>query len=219
MKNSKLHIPNSREISISKWLVLALLISTLNSQFATLLAQGTAFTYQGRLNADGQPANGSYDLRFTLFDAASSGSQAGLPITNSATAVSNGLFTVALDFGAGVFTGADRWLDIAVRPGASAVEFTNVVPRQKLTATPYAIYAGNVSASGIVGPISDGQLSGNIARLNGNQTFSGTVNFSSVSNRFAGSFNGNGAGVTNVSVSSLVVTRTNTSIVGWGYNE
>src|SRR5207248_9564471 len=111
-----------------------------------------------------------------------------------------------------------RWLDIAVRPGASAVQFTNVVPRQKLTATPYAVYSGNVSASGIVGPILDSQLSGNIAQLNGNQTFSGTANFNNQSNNFAGSFNGNGGGVTNGSVSSLVVTRTNSSIVGWGYN-
>ena len=34
---------------------------------------GTAFTYQGRLNSTGQPANGHYDLRFTLYDAVTEG--------------------------------------------------------------------------------------------------------------------------------------------------
>jgi hypothetical protein len=32
------------------------------------LAQGTAFTYQGRLNNGGSPASGLYDLRFTIYD-------------------------------------------------------------------------------------------------------------------------------------------------------
>ena len=34
--------------------------------YAELTATGTAFTYQGRLADGGQPANGSYDLRFIL---------------------------------------------------------------------------------------------------------------------------------------------------------
>ncbi|HXR06354.1 MAG TPA: hypothetical protein VN765_03430, partial [Candidatus Acidoferrum sp.] len=72
-------------------------------------AQGTAFTYQGQLNDGGSPANGSYDLTFTVHatNAPPDIPIAG-PLTNSATAVSNGLFTVALDFGAGIFTGAPR---------------------------------------------------------------------------------------------------------------
>jgi hypothetical protein len=36
---------------------------------STAHAQGTAFTYQGRLNCSGNPVNGSYDLEFTLFRA------------------------------------------------------------------------------------------------------------------------------------------------------
>jgi hypothetical protein len=69
-------------------------------------AQGTAFTYQGRLNDGANPASGIYDLRFTTYDAVNNGAAAGGAIANVATAVSNGLFTVTLDFGAGVFTGA-----------------------------------------------------------------------------------------------------------------
>ena len=33
-----------------------------------LRAQTTAFTYQGRLNDSGTPANGTYDLRFIIYD-------------------------------------------------------------------------------------------------------------------------------------------------------
>ena len=76
---------------------------------------GTAFNYQGRLNDGSSPANGYYDLRFTLNDAASGSSQIGNALTNPATPVSNGLFTVTLDFGANAFSGAARWLEIGVR--------------------------------------------------------------------------------------------------------
>src|SRR6266446_8767877 len=82
----------------------------------------TAFTYQGRLNAGGSPANGIYDLRFTIYD--SSGGIVAGPITNSATSVSNGLFTAVLDFGASAFPGADRWLEIAVRETGSTNNFS-----------------------------------------------------------------------------------------------
>jgi hypothetical protein len=44
-----------------------LLLSTLNYQLSTTFAQGTAFTYQGRLNEGANPANGIYDLRFTIW--------------------------------------------------------------------------------------------------------------------------------------------------------
>jgi hypothetical protein len=49
--------------------VLALL-STLDPQLSTAFAQGTAFTYQGRLGDNGAPASGIYDLRFTIYDLA-----------------------------------------------------------------------------------------------------------------------------------------------------
>ncbi|MCC6823297.1 MAG: hypothetical protein IT579_21415 [Verrucomicrobia subdivision 3 bacterium] len=106
-------------------------------------AQGPAFTYQGRLNDGANPSNGNYDLRFTIYDAITNGGAVAGPLTMSPTFVSNGLFTVTLDFGAGVFTGADRWLDIAVRPTGGGA-FTTLAPRQEITATPYAQLAGAV---------------------------------------------------------------------------
>jgi hypothetical protein len=45
--------------------------ATLGPQLSTCFAQTTAFTHQGRLNNGGSPANGSYDLTFALFNAAS----------------------------------------------------------------------------------------------------------------------------------------------------
>jgi hypothetical protein len=41
----------------------------------TALAQNSTFTYQGRLTDGGAPANGTYELEFKLFDAASGGTQ------------------------------------------------------------------------------------------------------------------------------------------------
>jgi hypothetical protein len=77
-------------------------------------AQGTAFTYQGRLDDGGSPASGLYDLSFSLYDAPSEGIQQGNPLIQFATAISNGLFTVVLDFGP-QFPGAGRWLELGVR--------------------------------------------------------------------------------------------------------
>src|SRR4051812_46471132 len=90
------------------------LLSTLNFQISTLFAQGTAFTYQGRLTSGVNPANGNYDMQFYLRDALTAGNPVGTANTIAPVIVSNGLFTVPLDFGAN-FPGADRWLEIAVR--------------------------------------------------------------------------------------------------------
>src|SRR5215467_14401436 len=104
-------------------------------------AQGAAFTYQGRLNSSGNVANGSYDLQFSVWSAASGPSQVGGTLTNTATAVSNGLFTVTLDFG-DQFPGTNRWLEIGVRTNGGGA-FTTLSPRQQVTSTPYAIQSAN----------------------------------------------------------------------------
>jgi len=109
----------------------------------------TAFTYQGQLTDGGGPANGSYDLRFILYSAEVGGSQFGPIVTSDDIAVSNGLFTVPLDFGAGVFTGEARWLEIAVRAGNSTGGYTTLT-RQPITAAPSALYAPTAgSAAGL----------------------------------------------------------------------
>jgi len=130
-------------------------------------AQGTAFTYQGRLNDSGVPANGTYDFTFQLFDAATGGSSQGGPVTNNNMVVSQGLFTTILDFGANPFVaGAPRWLEIGARTNNGDV-FTVLAPRQQLTPSPYAVFAGNAASAGsVTGPVSANQLSGTIANNN-----------------------------------------------------
>src|SRR5215471_15289745 len=98
-------------------------------------AQTTAFTYQGKLTDAGNPANGTYDLQFRLFDALTSGNQVATTLVRDDVAVSNGIFTVTLDFGAAAFPGANRWLEIGVRPGVSTGAFTSLSPLQLVTAT------------------------------------------------------------------------------------
>ena len=105
-------------------------------------AQTTAFTYQGRLNVAGVPASGSYDLTFTLYDDGTAGNLIAGPLTNAATTVSNGLFTVALDFGAGVFTGPDYWLEVGAQTNGGS-DYATLAPRQQITPTPYAVFAAN----------------------------------------------------------------------------
>ena len=96
--------------------------------------QGTAFNYQGTLSQNGAPATGAHDLTFTLFTAASGGIIVGPTNVFNDLQVSNGLFIVSLDFGPSAFIGADRWLEIAVRQGASTGNYTNLVPRQPIMA-------------------------------------------------------------------------------------
>lgn len=147
-------------------------------------AQGTAFTYQGRLNDGANPANGIYNLRFAIYDSPSAGIQQGIALTNAATGVTNGLFTVSLDFG-NHFSGADRWLEIAACTN-TVNSFVTLAPRQKLTPTPYAVTAGNI-------------LSGGIAA----GTYGNPVAFSNSTNSFTGSFTGNGVALTNVNAATL----------------
>ena len=112
----------------------------LQSAFCLLAwAQPTAFTYQGELSDSGSPANGIYDLRFAVYDAETNGTSIGM-VTNAATEVGEGLFTVTLDFGASVFDGDDRWLEIGAVTNGGGL-FSTLTPRQAITSTPYAIRA------------------------------------------------------------------------------
>jgi hypothetical protein len=143
---------------------LALLaLSTLNPQLSTLIAQGTAFTYQGQLSAGGNSATGIYDLRFTIYDSTNlPGTVVAGPLTNSATGVSNGLFTVTLDFGPGIFTGRDRWLEVGVRTNGAGA-FDTLAPRQPILPVPYAIMANN--ASNLLGVLAPAKLSAGTAAI------------------------------------------------------
>lgn len=136
---------------------------------AVLANLGTAFTYQGRLVDDSNPANGIYDFQFRLYDSNDINSHhiGGVVVVDDVN-VSGGLFTVGLDFGAGLFDGQARWLGISVKRDAD-ITYTGL-SRVALTPAPYALalpglwtqqnatspnliggYAGNVMGDGVTG--------------------------------------------------------------------
>lgn len=156
-------------------------------------AQGTTFTYQGRLDLSGSPASGSYDFRFRLAADPAGNNYLGSPVLTNAVPVTNGLFAAELDFGP-LFTGSNYWLAVDVKSNGLA-NYTSLVPLQPLTPAPYAIMANN--ASNLLGMLPAAQLSGTIAdgNLPASPIFSGTLN--------AGSFSGNGGGLTNLNAGNL----------------
>jgi hypothetical protein len=136
--------------------VVFLLIALCMAGVGWAVPMGTAFTYQGRLVDANSPAEGSYDLRFRLFDDPSGGTQLALVKANDIDVI-DGNVTIDLDFGADPnrFNGDARWLEILVRPGASTGFFTTLSPRQELIPTPYALYAKTTGDDG------DWTISGN----------------------------------------------------------
>ncbi|MCA9293607.1 MAG: tail fiber domain-containing protein [Phycisphaerales bacterium] len=96
-------------------------------------AADTVVTYQGRLRSAGLPANGTFTMSFTLFDAPVGGTQIGSTITPfGGVAATGGVFTVNLDFGNQAFNNHDRYLQIVVNG-------TTLTPRQLIARAPHAI--------------------------------------------------------------------------------
>jgi hypothetical protein len=177
--------------TIAGWLMLLALLF-FNFQPVTCFAQGTAFSYQGQLDNNGSPANGLYDVRFLVWDAATNGNLVAGPLTNSATGVTNGLFAVTLDFGGGVFTGPARWLELDVRTNGTA-SFTPLLPFQPLLPMPYSIMAN--TASNLLSPLPAAQLTGTVPLAQLPPVIL-TNNASAVV--LTGTFSGNGAGLTSI---------------------
>ena len=103
-------------------------------------AQGTAISYQGQLNDAGAPAGGLYDFTFTVYNSLADGAVTAGPVNQDAVAVNGGLFNVTLDFGPGVFEGAQLWLEITVRTNGAA-DASVLTPRTPLLPAPYSIFA------------------------------------------------------------------------------
>lgn len=103
--------------------------------------QGSAMNYRGQLTTAGAPADGPHDMEFRLFPTADvdMGAQLGDTKSLPAVPVTNGTFVVSLDFGAAVFDGSLRFLEIGVRPPGSVGPYITLSPRQQVASIPYAI--------------------------------------------------------------------------------
>ncbi len=112
-------------------IIITLVIIMFSAGFA-LAGGNTAFNYQGRLLEAGVPANGTFNVDFSLWDDPVAGSQIGSTIIFNSLPISDGLFTVELDFGASAFDNTSRWIEIAVNG-------STLNPRQLISRSPYSI--------------------------------------------------------------------------------
>ncbi len=97
-----------------------------------LVNADSTFTYQGELTNAGAPAHGSFNFQFKMWNAVVGGLQIGSTEVLNGVSVSEGRFTVQLDFGANAFDNNNRWLEVIVNSIALS-------PRQLITRSPYAI--------------------------------------------------------------------------------
>lgn len=106
-------------------------------------ADNNTFNYQGKLNDDCCPANGFYDVRFTLCKSSSASDVVpSLQPVIHLLFVTNGLFSTNLNFGTGssIFDGSPRWLSLEVR-NAGVGSFVPLHPLTEISRTPEAIFA------------------------------------------------------------------------------
>ncbi|WP_154223597.1 hypothetical protein [Marinicella rhabdoformis] len=126
----------------SVWLLTAFFITSVEAQI------DTSISYQGELTRNGLSAEGLHDFSFTLFDDLESGLQIGDTLLIEDIEVSQGIFTVVLDFGPGTFVGDKLWLEVAVQADNSN-DFETLHPRQSIQAAPYALHAEMVALDAI----------------------------------------------------------------------
>ena len=106
------------------------------------------FTYQGQLRNAGQLVSGPVDLRITMWDSDTAGSQVGTANSFNAMQLTDGRFACGLNFGNTAFDGTNRWIQVEFRNPAGSGQYLALSPRDKITATPYALYALN-GANGV----------------------------------------------------------------------
>lgn len=126
--------PSTTTGSIAGWSI------RFNDPVQESIQSGTEFSYQGVLTKGGTPFTGAADLRFSLWNDATStlpGTQYGGSILRPGVPVSNGVFTVQLDFGSSVFSEKRRFLQVESMV-APEVEFTAILPRTPVTGVPFA---------------------------------------------------------------------------------
>jgi len=122
--------------------IILLLLAGFYNQKVHAAPVGSGFSYQGELMDNGAPANDSYDMMFIAYDQKEGGQSAPVVPTVNGVIVSDGLFNIlSIDFGDFTFTGNEVWMEISVKKSSDAGGFETLVPRQRISAVPYAVQA------------------------------------------------------------------------------
>jgi hypothetical protein len=242
MKNSHSNLNSAKDFMKCFTRLLTCLAAGLASVSAEPL--GTAFTYQGKLNDNGQPASGVYDFVFALYNSPTNEVPIYSGVLNDDVAVTNGLFTTEIDFGADLFTGEALWLGVGVRPGDETGDVTQLSPRHSLSATPYAHFARRAAVADTANTVSNvnwtavKNLPPSLADgLDDNTTYTAGAGLSlSAENQFRVSYAGHGIastaarsdhghfggewiGSTNNAPGLRIQNSSNTGIGMWGKND
>lgn len=172
---------------------------------APAAAQMLSFTYQGRLNMEGAPANGVYDFQFSLHgDPIADDSPIGFPVCMPGVQIVDGFFTVELEFDEASYFPGGTFLQINVgqpssEPCAFDAGMVGLSPRQLVNRAPYsndsALFGGQdpafyLNASNLTGTVPSSQFSG---------TYSEALNLSNPANLFMG----NGSGINNLNATRV----------------
>lgn len=176
----------------------------------TINANGSGYSSTPTVTVAAPPQNLTYTTYWSNDGTSSAGSQ---PTAGVAVVVTNGLFLAALGdatlanmtaLPTSLFVQPNLQLRIWFNDGVNG--FAVLSPLQNLTPAPYAAFA-NV-ASNLLGVLPASQLSGTVPTANLSGTYGGLVNFNNGANNFSGAFTGNGAGVTNLQLTSIGSTGT-----------
>src|SRR2546426_5532268 len=143
--------------------VLSLALALLASP--VFYARSAPFTYQAVLSDSGHPAQANYDLVFRIYNAETNGPLLPAPAFVENLPIASGHVAATLDFGEDIFNGQSRWLEIAVRRAGSPADYAPLLPRQLITAAPYAITALNLAG---VNPL-------HIAEVGSSNLLNGTI--------------------------------------------
>lgn len=117
---------------------------------------GTSFSYQGLLELEGGPAQGSFDLRFRLYDGPDPNSDTLLGTqTLCSHQITEGLLNAELDFGNVFDAGEKIWLEVSAFAAGDCTSFINLTPLQPIGSAPFAHYA-NESDPTVSATVKDG---------------------------------------------------------------
>jgi len=107
-----------------------------------LQAATTAFNYQGQVMYEGAPANGSFDIKFRLYDNPDNMAiNSELSEITQTLVIEDGLLNTELDFGDIFFDGQDLWIHLFIQDPTGTPGFFSLMPRVAINSAPYAIQA------------------------------------------------------------------------------